>query len=138
MNGKIAKIDSNDITKKDGTPTTLYKVSFVGDSTVYETWDTKGAKVGDEVEGTTGTREWQDKTFHTIKISKVLPPKSDFPPSSASEPGGKNNSFAASYAKDIAVACIAQGIIGNSKDIEAVVNHFFTVFTDLLNRSYDL
>jgi len=46
---------------------------------------------------------------------------------------GKNESFAASYAKDIAVACINQGIIKESKGIDATIRHYNSLFLELMN-----
>lgn len=44
----------------------------------------------------------------------------------------KNESFAAAYSKDLAVACINKGAISSSAEIDAMLNHYFDLFMNKL------
>jgi hypothetical protein len=44
----------------------------------------------------------------------------------------QGHSFAASYAKDVVVACIAQGIVTDSKGIDAAILHWNNLFKGIL------
>lgn len=47
---------------------------------------------------------------------------------------GRDTSFAASYAKDVTVAAIAQGIVKDSVSIDKTLEHYFDLFMNLLKR----
>lgn len=48
--------------------------------------------------------------------------------------GERYTSFAASYAKDIAVACINQGMLKQSGEIDATIDHYFSYFLERLTK----
>ena len=135
MKGVIENIEKSAVKMKDGTMKDKFTILFEGDPKVYDAWSCS-YKVGDEAEGEVSEREWNDKTFYSIK----------FPGSQKAGGGGgfqargkspeelkqQVRSFAASYSKDIAVACINRDIIKTSKEIDATLLHFYNLFKGIL------
>lgn len=121
-----------EINKKSWTNPQGKLVDFIDakmDGATYAIWNNwQALKVGDEVTGVVkdkGAGRTPGFTIKTINGAAV-----------GFEGGGggfkksepKNESFAASYAKDIAVACIQQGILKESKEIDATIGHYFDLF----------
>ena len=134
MKGVIENIEKSSVKMKDGTMKDKFTIRFEGDPKAYEAWSCSH-KVGDEAEGEVSEREWNDKTFYSIK----------FPGSQKAGGGGfqsrgkspeemkqQSRSFAASYSKDIVVACIGRDIIKTSQEIDATLLHFYNFFKGIL------
>jgi hypothetical protein len=82
-------------------------------------------KMGDTVEG--GITEKNGR--YQVKITKIngnaVESKSDY-----KGKAGDPRSFAASYAKDIAVICIDKGILVTSKEIDGTLEHYYKWFLE--------
>lgn len=84
-------------------------------------------KLGDTVEG-----EAQDKgpgktpTYRIKSVNGVQ--TSGYAGKGGGRPPSPIESFACAYAKDLAVACVNQGIIKTSVEIDATLEHYFTLF----------
>jgi len=128
MKGKISRIEKDTVKMKDGTMKDKFDIWFEGDTKQYETWSCP-FKVGDEAEGTVSERVWNDKTYYSIKFARAST-GGGFQPrgKSPEEIKAQTRSFANSYAKDIAVACIEKGIIMDSKGIDAAIIHYTNLF----------
>jgi hypothetical protein len=134
MKGIISNIDKSKITMKDGTEKDKFTISFEGDSKKYESWSCSH-KVGDEVDGDVSEREWNGKTFYSIKFSG-----GGFKGGGGFQSRGKSpeelkqqlRSFAAAYAKDVTVSLINQARIKEAKEIDATLLHFFNFFKGVL------
>ena len=130
MKGKISQIDKAPITMKDGTVKDKFIIHFENDPKAYEAWSCSH-KVGDEAEGEVSEREWNDKTFYSIKFAgsqKAGGGGFQSRGKSPEELKQQVRSFANSYAKDIAVACITKGIVMDSKGIDAAIIHYTNLF----------
>ena len=94
--------------------------------------------VGNEFEYTTskskdGTSTWLSLPKGEV-AKKVWTPAY---PAKKANTGDRDNSFAASYAKDIAVAFLNNGLIVQEKckeTTDAVLIHYFNVFLELMNQ----
>jgi len=95
------------------------------------------------IEGDSVPHQYSAKSEHDPKITTgqqtvvITPSSGNYPPKikPAAKPkfggGGKSGdpkSFAASYAKDIAVACINSGIAKSTKEVDALIEHFYQNF----------
>ena len=124
MKGKIETITPKSWTNPEGQTKNFWEVTIEGVQKQYSCWDAMFAmyKIGDEIEYI----ESEKNGRWLLKMNK---------PSTG---GGfkkdpvKSESFAASYSKDIAVALIAAGVIKTSKEVDATIHHYFTLFMDKL------
>uniref|UniRef100_A0A6M3JIZ1 Uncharacterized protein n=1 Tax=viral metagenome TaxID=1070528 RepID=A0A6M3JIZ1_9ZZZZ len=134
MKGKISQIDKIPITMKDGTIKDKFSIHFEDDPKAYESWSCS-FKVGDEAEGEVSEREWNDKTFYSIKFAGSQKTGGGGFQSRGKSPDELKQqvrSFAASYSKDVTVAFINQGTIKDSKAADASVLHYFNLFKGIL------
>ena len=131
MKGIISSIDKIPITMKDGALKDKFSIRFSDDPKVYEAWSCH-YKVGDEAEGEVSEREWNDKTFYSIKFPSSKTGGFQARGKSPEELKQQVRSFAASYSKDIAVACINRDIIKTSKEIDSTFLHFYNLFKGIL------
>lgn len=95
------------------------------DGKVYSCWSNawKSLKIGDDIQGEI-VDKGPGKTPH-IKIGAAG--GGGAPKSSG---GGNVKAFAASYAKDVAVALIQAGIIKTSTEIDATLHHYYSLFVE--------
>jgi len=85
-------------------------------------------KVGAEIEVETFKSKDGSATFITLPKTNV------FKPFTKKVEVNRDPSFAASYSKDITIACINNGIVKGSKDIDATLSHYFNYFLSLMNQ----
>ena len=132
MKGKISAIETSQVTMKDGTAKEKFTIAFEDDPKTYESWSCSH-KVGDEVEGEVSAKEWNNKTFYSIKFAGGAKGGGGFSRAkSPDEVKAQARSFAASYGKDITVSLINQGRITESKEIDATLLHFYNLFKGIL------
>jgi hypothetical protein len=133
MKGKIAKIETRPVTFKDGTVKSVTEFMVEGDANVYSIWMELGKKVGEEIDF---EPQGPPDAYHKVKIRLA----GSKPAGGFSNPRGKSpeeiklqgHSFAASYAKDIIVACIDKGILTDSKAIDVGILHYNNLFKGIL------
>ena len=134
MKGKIENIEKSSVKMKDGTMKDKFTILFEDDPKVYETWSCS-YKVGDEAEGEVSEREWNDKTFYSIKFAgsqKTGGGGFQSRGRSPEELKQQLKSFSAAYAKDTTVAFINQGIIKDSKAADASILHYSNLFSGII------
>ena len=93
--------------------------------------------VGNTFEYTTSKSKDGSSTWMSLPKGEVAkkPWTTGFTPKSArGNAGDRDNSFAASYAKDIAVACITAGLVKDYKEIKPIVVDYFDIFLGLMNQ----
>ena len=95
------------------------------DGKTYSCWQKITLKAGDVIEGAV-TEKGQHRQIRVTSIGGTAV---------ESKGGGKGGgrpgdpkSFAASYAKDVLVACINNGIVHTSKEFDGTLEHYFAWF----------
>ncbi len=135
MKGKISHIEKSQITMKDGTAKEKFTITFEDDPKKYEAWSC-AHKVGDYVEGEVSEREWNNKTFYSIKFAgggfKGGGGGFQSRGKSPEELKQQVRGFAASYAKDIVVSLINHGRFETSKEIDSTLLHHYNLFKGLM------
>lgn len=88
--------------------------------------------VGNEFEYTTSKSKDGSSTWMSLPKGEAA--KKPWSPVKKASSGDRDNSFAASYAKDIAVACVTAGLVKDYKEIKGVVVDYFDIFLGLMNQ----
>ena len=131
MKAKISNIETTPITMKDGTVKDKFTIHFEEDPKAYEAWSCH-YKVGDEVEGEVSKREWNDKTFYSIKFPSSKGGGFQSRGKTPEELKQQLKSFSSAYAKDVTVAFINQGTIKDSKAADASILHYSNLFSGII------
>lgn len=110
------------------TPKTWNNTNFVEltiDGKIYACWQKAGQtlKAGDTIEG-----EIVDKGAGKTPQIKIKSVNGQELQTKGSIPKGDPKSFAASYAKDIAVAYIAMGKLTQTTETDAILEHYYKWF----------
>jgi hypothetical protein len=111
--------------KREGKPTAYW---IVVDGTKY--WDSKG-----NFKDSTGKAidfEWETSQDGSFKFINPIGGAAGGFKGGGGGSRSSNESFAASYSKDIVIACIQNSTLKSSADIEGGLIHFFQVFMKLL------
>jgi hypothetical protein len=121
--GKIESITPKEWKNPEGVVKKFVELVIEGVQKQYSCWDASIllSKVGDEIEYT----EVEKNGRWSLKLSK---------PAYTGKPRDpqRNESFAASYSKDIAVAALTCGAIKGSKEIDATLEHYYLWFLNKL------
>ncbi len=132
MKGKIAAKAEKSWTNPEGAVKKFYEVEIEGIQKKYGCWqynELAAKNIGDDIE----FEESEKNGRWSMKLSGSAP-KGGFQSRGKSEAELKQQlrSFAASYSKDLTVACITAGIVKDSKSIDASILHWNNLFRGIL------
>jgi hypothetical protein len=127
MKGKIESITPKSWSNPEGQVKKFAEITIEGIQKQYSCWDAEilTKNVGDEIEFT----EVEKNGRWSLRLAKA------FSGGGYKRDPVKNESFAASYSKDIAVALIAAGIIKTSKEVDATLEHYHIWFMGKLGET---
>ena len=98
----------------------------------YSCWQTSligTLKVGDDIKGEITEKPGQTAKFNIKSINgKDIESKAPWQGKGGGGRGGDPKSFACSYAKDIAIACIEKGLMTQSKEFDSILEHYYNWF----------
>ncbi len=130
MKGKIAAKAEKEWKNPEGVVKKFYEVEIEGIPKKYGCWqynELTAKNIGDEI-------EFEESEKGGRWSMKLAGGKAAFQPRGKSPEELKQQvrSFSASYSKDLTVACIAAGIIKDSKAIDASILHWNNLFRGIL------
>ena len=129
MKGKIAAKTPKEWTNPEGAVKKFFEIEIEGVAKKYGCWqynELAPKNIGDEIE----FEESEKGGRWSMKLAGSAPKGGGFQSRGKSPEELKQQirSFANSYAKDIAVACIEKGIVMDSKGIDAAIIHYTNLF----------
>ncbi len=130
MKGKLAAKAEKEWKNPEGVVKKFYEVEIEGIAKKYGCWqynELTAKNIGDEIE----FEESEKGGRWSMKLAGTAPKGGGFQARGKSEAEIKQQlkSFSAAYAKDVCVAFINQGKVASSKEADALILHYFNLFS---------